>query len=417
MDPITDDLLARFLRYVAIPSQSDAAATTLPSSPGQMVLARLLETELRALGLADIVLDDRAILTARLPATAPGIARIGFCAHLDTVDVGLSPVIHPQRLRYTGSDLCLNQAADIWMRAAEHPEAARYAGEDLIVTDGTSVLGADNKSAIAIVMTLLATLVRDKPAHGDICIAFVPDEEIGLRGAKAMELERFPVDFAYTIDSCEIGEFVYESFHAAQAEVVVTGVTAHPMSAKGVLVNPLLVAAELVSRLDPLQTPEHTEGREGYIWANGLQAGQAEARVKISIRDFDTASFAARKQALRDAVAATQAAHPRAGIACEITDSYANIAASLGNDRRSIALLEQGFAAQGIAPNVLAMRGGTDGSALSARGVPTPNYFTGGLNFHSCFEFLPLSSFAASYRVTESLVRLAAQGAVAASPD
>ncbi len=405
---LADRLVGRLFRYLAVSSQSDAAARTLPSTPGQWEMARLLARELTLLGLADIHLDRSAILTARLPGTAAGAPRIGFCAHVDTVDVGLSPDIRPSRVTFTGEDLCLNRAQDIWLRVGEHPEILPYRDQEVIVGDGTSVLGADNKAAIAVVMTLLETLSRGRCPHGDILVAFVPDEEIGLRGAKALDLARFPADFAYTIDGCEIGEFVFETFNAASVEIAIEGVTAHPMSAKGVLVNPVLVAADLIARFDPLDTPEHTEGREGYCWFNTVQANAATATLKMSIRDFDDVSFARRKQMVGTAVEATRTAHPRARLRCRIEDVYGNIASSLGEDRRSVALMRAAFDDLGIAPKVIAMRGGTDGSALSSRGIPTPNYFTGALNFHSRFEFLPLASFVRCYEVTERLCVLAA---------
>ena len=401
-------LTQRLFRYLAVTSQSDAAAVALPSTPGQHELAHLLEAELAELGLADIHRDDHAILTARLPGTRAGAPRIGFCAHLDTVDVGLSPHVHPRLVRFTGADLCLNPERDIWLRTGAHPEILPYAGQDVIVTDGTSVLGADNKAALAVIMTLLDTLVRERPPHGDVCIAFVPDEEIGLRGAKALPLDRFPVDFAYTIDACAEGEFVSETFNAARATVTIEGVVAHPMSAKGVLVNPVLVAADLIGRFDPRDTPEHTENREGYCWVTGLSADAATARLLIAIRDHDDRRFAQRKAMVTDAVAATAHAHPRARLTCTIDDTYANIASHLGPDRRSVALMRAAFDALGIVPNVIAMRGGTDGSALSARGIATPNYFTGAHNFHSPFEFLPVPSFVRSYEVTARIVTLAA---------
>ena len=407
-DALSDRLVTRLFRYLAVSSQSDADARTLPSTPGQWEMARLLARELTLLGLEDIHLDGSAILTARLPATVPGAPPIGFCAHVDTVDVGLSPDIRPSLVRFTGEDLCLNRARDIWLRVAEHPEILPYRDQEVIVGDGTSVLGADNKAAVAIVMTLLETLVRERPPHGDIVVAFVPDEEIGLRGAKALDLARFAVDFAYTIDSCEIGEFVFETFNAASVEIAIEGVTAHPMSAKGVLVNPVLVAADLIARFDPLDTPEHTEGREGYCWFNAVEANAGAATLKMSIRDFDDASFARRKRMVGAAVEATRAAHPRATLRCSIEDVYGNIASSLGEDRRSVELMRAAFDDLGIVPKVIAMRGGTDGSALSSRGIPTPNYFTGALNFHSRFEFLPVVSFVRSYELTARLCALAA---------
>ncbi len=402
-------LIARFFRYLAVTSQSDAKATTVPSTPGQWDMVRLLQQELAALGIAEIHLDEHACLTARIPGNAPGAPRMGFCAHVDTVDVGLSPDIKPQRVRWNGGDICLNAAQDIWMREAEHPEYLPYKGQELLVTDGTSVLGADNKAAVTILMDLAHRLVAEKPRHGDIVLAFVPDEEIGLRGAKVMDLKRFPVDFAYTIDSCEVGEFIFETFNAAAATVEIEGVTAHPINAKGIMVNPLLVAADLITRFDPLDTPEHTEGREGYCYVTSMANNSATATVKINLRDFDRAGLEARKEKVRAHVAATQAKFPRAKLKVEIEEVYANIAESLGNDRRCLELMERGFKELQITPRIFPLRGGTDGSALSARGVPTPNYFTGGFNFHSRHECLPVEGFLTAYRLTERLIGLAAE--------
>lgn len=408
-DALAESLIERFFRYLAVESQSDAAATVVPSTPGQRRLAELLQAELEALGLEAIHLDEHSILTARLPGNLPGAPVIGFVTHLDTVDVGLSPVVRPQRLRFEGADLLLNAAQDLWLRVAEHPEILPYRGQEILLGDGTSVLGADNKAAIAVVMTLLDRLRADPAPRGDIVVAFVPDEEIGLRGAKLLDLARFPVAFAYTIDCCERGEVVYETFNAAGVTVEITGVTAHPMAAKGVLVNPILVATDLVAMFDRMQTPEQTEGREGYWWCNGITGNQSSARLQISIRDHDGKRFAERKAYAAEAVEAIRARHPGARIECRIEDSYQNIDAALGNDRHCVELIFQALREMDIAPKVIAMRGGTDGSALSARGVPTPNYFTGAHNFHSRFEFLPVESFVDSYRLTARLCRLAAE--------
>jgi tripeptide aminopeptidase len=408
-DAIAENLIQRFFRYLAVESQSDATATVVPSTTGQRHLAELLQAELETLGLADIHLDAHSILTARLPGTRPDAPCIGFVTHLDTVDVGLSPVVRPQRLPFDGGDLLLNEVDDIWLRVAEHPEILSYRGQEILVGDGTSVLGADNKAAIAVVMTLMDRLRRDTAPRGDIVVAFVPDEEIGLRGAKLLDLARFPVAFAYTIDCCERGEVVYETFNAASVTADIIGVTAHPMTAKGILVNPILAATDLVGLFDRMQTPERTEGREGYWWCNGITGNQSTARLQISIRDHDATRFATRKAYIVEAVEAIRSRYPGARIECRIEDSYQNIDAAMGNDRHCVELIFQALQEMNIAPKVIAMRGGTDGSALSARGVPTPNYFTGAHNFHSRFEFLPVDSFVESYRLTERLCWLAAQ--------
>ena len=240
-------------------------------------------------------------------------------------------------------------------------------------------------------------------------MAFVPDEEIGLNGAKALDLKRFDVGFAWTIDCCELGEIVYENFNAAAAEIRFTGVTAHPMSAKGVLVNPLLMATDYINHFDRQQTPECTEGREGYIWFNGIQAGQNEAILKANIRDFDKDSFAARKQQIADVAALVAAQYPTARVDYRIEDTYSNISNAIGEDRRAIDLMFEAMESLGITPKPTPMRGGTDGAALSAKGLLTPNFFTGAHNFHSKFEFLPLSSFEASYNTALQICLLAAR--------
>lgn len=400
-------LTQRFFRYLAVSSQSDAKSKTLPSTPSQHAMAKLLADELHTLGLDEIVIDQHATVTAIKRGNRPDAPRIGFITHIDTVDVGLSPDIHPQILTWQGEDLCLNAQQDIWLRRDQHPEIAPYLGEEIIFSDGTSVLGADNKAAVTVVMTLMENLQGE---HGDIVVAFVPDEEIGLRGAKALNLEtRFNVDFAWTIDCCELGEVVYENFNAASAEIKFTGVPAHPMSGKGVLVNPLLMAHDFISLFDRQETPEHTEGREGYIWFNDIQANASLATLKASIRDFDLHSFQARKEKLQQAAQEIAARYPTGHVDIAISDIYSNISNALGEDRRAIDLIFTALAALDIEPKVIPMRGGTDGAALSAKGLLTPNFFTGAHNFHSRFEFLPITSFVKSYQVAEKLCYLAAR--------
>ncbi|ALQ46989.1 peptidase T [Raoultella ornithinolytica] len=406
--PLASQLTQRFFRYLAISSQSDPRATTLPTTPGQHEMARELAEELSRLGLDDIVIDDHATVTAVKRGNVPGAPRIGFITHIDTVDVGLSPDIHPQILRFTGDDLCLNSEKQIWLRVAEHPEILAYPDEEIIFSDGTSVLGADNKSAVTVVMTVLENLTPEH-RHGDIVVAFVPDEEVGLRGAKALDLSRFAVDFAWTIDCCELGEIVYENFNAAAAEIRFTGVTAHPMSAKGVLVNPLLMAADYISHFDRLQTPEHTAGREGYVWFNGIQGDQNSTLLQASIRDFDSESFLRRKQQIGDVAEKIAAQYPTASVEFSIGDTYSNISNAIGDDRRAIDLMFEAMESIGVTPKPTPMRGGTDGAALSAKGLLTPNFFTGAHNFHSKFEFLPLRAFEASYHTAFQLCLLAAR--------
>ena len=404
---ITEQLVDRFLRYVSIPSQSKAGSAIVPSTPGQTELAKQLKQELIALNMQDVYLDEHSIVTAKLAGNTPHAPKIGFVAHLDTVDVALSDKINPQRVTFTGEDILLNSEKDIWFKVAEHPELKKYLNEELIVTDGTSVLGADNKAAIAVVMTMLDQLQQQNCQHGDIYVAFVPDEEVGLNGAKKLDLQRFKPDFAYTIDCCELGEVVYETFNAGAVTIEIEGVSAHPMSAKNVLINPIRIANDIINCFDSCETPEHTEGKEGYFWFNDIIGNQSTTTLKMSIRDFDLTHYEARKTYIQEVISFISRKYPRAKIECQITDTYSNIANHLGDDRRCIDLIYQSFELLGIKPNTIAMRGGTDGSALSARGLTTPNYFTGAHNFHSCFEFLPLSSFLKSFQVTMKIIELA----------
>lgn len=406
---ISEQLVKRFLRYVSIPSQSKAGSTVVPSTPGQTNLAKQLEQELIDLKLQDVHLDEHSIVTAKLTGNQPNAPKIGFVAHLDTVDVALSEKINPQRVTFTGEDILLNKDKDIWFKVAEHPELKKYLNEELLVTDGTSVLGADNKAAIAVVMTMLDQLQQQNCLHGDIYVAFVPDEEVGLNGAKKLDLQRFKPDFAYTIDCCELGEVVYETFNAGSVTFEIEGVSAHPMSAKNVLINPIRIANDIINCFDSFETPEHTEGKEGYFWFNDIIGNQSTTTLKMSIRDFDLTRYEARKTYIQDVVSFISRKYPKAKVECQITDIYSNIANYLGDDRRCIDLIYQSFELLGIKPNTIAMRGGTDGSALSARGLTTPNYFTGAHNFHSCFEFLPLSSFLKSFEVTMKIIELAAK--------
>ena len=313
-----EELVKRFLRYVKVPSQSEAnGGVNVPSTESQWDMAHLLQEELNALGMADVSLSDKCVLTGYLPANlptgAPHVPAVGFCAHMDTVDVSLSPVVKPRRVRYEGGDIVLNEKENIVMRAAEHPELAPYVGQELIVTDGTSVLGADNKAAVANVMTALATLAGDASIpHGDIYVSFVPDEECGLWGSKNMDFTKFPVAYAYTIDCCALGEVVYETFNAGSAAVTIQGVSAHPMSAKGVLVNPTLLAVDFVNLFDRSETPECTEGTEGYIWCQTIRSNPSTAVVELNIRDHDKARYEGRKRLILENIEKLQKREPRA---------------------------------------------------------------------------------------------------------
>lgn len=414
MNPTQAALAARFLRYSAISSQSDASQTTIPSSSGQRELAELLADELRAADAQDVHLSPTSVLTARIPARLPEghapVPAVGFCVHLDTVDVDLSPDVHARLVDFDGTDICLNEELDLWLRPDEHPELLPHTGDRLLVTDGTSVLGADDKAGITSVMEAVVRLLDDPTAvHGDIHLAVVPDEEIGLRGVRTLDLDRFPVQYAWTLDSCGIGEAVWQTFNAAEATISIQGVSAHPMSAKGVLVNPILVAHDIVAQLDRLQTPEHTDGTDGYVWVTDVDGNQSSCTLEVNIRDHDLQRFEQRKRTLAEAVEKARALHPRATITLETTDVYGNIDdAVTETNRAGIDLMLEAMESLGITPKPLAMRGGTDGSWLSRQGILTPNFFTGAHNFHSIHEFLPMASFEASHRMVLELVRLVA---------
>lgn len=403
-------LAQRFLRYSAISSQSNAEAESIPSSSGQWELAKLLQQELLEAGAQEVHLSETAVLTAKIPGNKPDAPAIGFCTHLDTVDVSLSPQVNAKVVEYTGGDICLNKSQDIWLKASEHPEITRYVGQKILVTDGTSVLGADDKAGITAVMEAVVRVLKNPKAlaepRGDIYLSFVPDEEIGLRGVRTMEMDRFKVDYAYTIDSCELGELVESTFNAGEAKIQIKGVSAHPMNAKGIMVNPILVANEIISRLDPLKTPEQTEGREGYLWVRGISANQSEANLDISIRDYDLRKYEGKKQFLINLVDQVNKANPRAKIFLEILDIYRNLEdAKTAENSAAIEHLREAMQELKIKPIELSMRGGTDGSYLSTKGIYTPNFFTGAHNFHSIYEFLPLPSFEKCYEMVRFLFK------------
>lgn len=404
---IETTLIHSFRRYVAISSQSDASNMHLPSTPGQSELAALLQDDLNALGYTNTQLLENGILIAHLPATKNGAKTLGFVAHLDTVDVGLSGDIHPQLLSYEGEPLCLNAQTQFTISEDSHPELSKYRHQKIFFTDGTSVLGADNKAAIAVLITLAKNLKGSGEDHGDIYFAFVPDEEIGLRGAKKLPLAQFPVEHCYTIDCCERGEVIYETFNAGSATLTIEGITAHPMSAKNVLVNPNLIAMDFISMLNDMGKPEQTDRRDGYFWVTDIQGNQNRASVSVAIRDFDLDSYENRKTYLQTLATFIKSKHPKAIIDLNVEDVYGNIAQAMGDNTDALDRLYEALNRLDIPAKTIAMRGGTDGSVLSARGLFTPNFFTGAHNFHSPYEFLPVSSFVDSYRVAHQLVEMA----------
>lgn len=413
MTPHRKSLLERFLRYQAIPTESKAnGGKTVPSTKEQWNLSLLLEEELRSLGLTDVHLDEHACLTACLPQRGEGnFPSIGFCCHLDTASIGGNPAPSPQLIHYEGGNVVLNEEKRILMKIEDHPELQSYAGEDILFTDGSGVLGADDKAGITAVMDSISRFAGSTCPHGNIFLAFVPDEEVGLRGSKSLDLARFHPDFAFTLDCCGTGECSWETFYAGTVTVTFTGVPAHPMNGKGRLVNPLLPACELVHSFDPKETPEWTEGKEGYIWCRELAGTPEKAVLTIQVRDHDKNRYEEKKWRIAEAVWKMAAVYPKVNVTCSMEDSYGNIMDAMTKEN-GIALdfLYEAFAEADLTPRPFAMRGGTDGSYLSTKGIFTPNYFTGALNFHSIYEFLPLSGLEKAAEVTGNLILLTGKG-------
>lgn len=405
-------LKEKFLRYVAVESQSMEGSNIIPSSEGQRNLAKMLADELLELGAKDVEINSYSVVQAYIPGNlrkAKGADSIGWVCHLDTVDIGLSPKVNARLVKnYQGGDLCQDKSENKYIRVSEHEELLNYIGQDIIVSDGSSVLGADNKAAIANVMTALEIL-KENPEleHGPIYLAFVPDEEVGLKGARKIDFEKFKVDYAYTIDCCELGELAYQTFNAGSAKLEIEGVSAHPMKSKGNLVNPIMVATDFINLFDRAETPECTEGKEGYIWFTNIESDVLFCKISINIRDHDREKYEEKKTKLIKAAELIKKIHPRAEINLEIEDVYGNIIDAIKEkNKKSIDNLFKAFDDLGIEVKDIAMRGGTDGSYISTRGIPTPNYFTGAHNFHSSAEFLPLGSFEKSTLVTLKLIDL-----------
>lgn len=397
------NLLNRFLKYSSIPSQSKEGVAEAPSTPGQFILAKELKKELEEMGLDNINLSSYGVLTARLKGNGD-YPKIGWICHLDTADISLSEVVHPILVEnYLEEEIKQKNGKRITTET--NPELKKHIGKDILFSDGTSVLGADDKAAISIVMEAISIIIENSLEHGDIYLAFTPDEEVGLKGAKALDLSLFPVDWAYTIDCQEKGEVVWETFNAGKATVRIEGVSAHPMSSKGVLVNPILVATDIISLLPEKQRPEETEGKEGFIWVKGIKGDSSNAELSILIRDHDKEKYEEKKRVIEEAVKVARSNNPRAKLTLEIEDTYSNLIESM-NDKNRIAVdnLKAALKINGIEEKPMAMRGGTDGSFISTKGIFVPNYFTGASNFHSTSEFWPLEDGEASLKVTLSLM-------------
>lgn len=402
-----DFLKDAFIRYTGITSQSDRHQTYLPTTEGQMELAILLKNELHSLGVTDTELQENAILIAKIPGNTT-IPAVSFMSHLDTVDIGASPDVHAQLIKFTGEDFYLDKDKKVLFRVEDYPHIKNYLGDDIFVTDGTSVLGADDKAGVTVMMGIARHLTQNNVEHGDVYLVFVPDEEIGLRGAKALDIAKVPVEFSYTIDGSFIGNFNYETFNAAEAIITIEGVSIHPGRAKNVLLNPLLVAQDLVAQFDILDTPENSENHEGFFYFIEMKANPSGAVLDLLVRDFDLKKFEERKDFVKKVIADIQKKYPRAKISLKMEDVYANISNFLSQNRKPISIVEKAMENLGIPMVSGPLRGGTDGSVLSAKGRMTPNIFTGSHNVHSIYEYLPLTSLEKSLEHALEIIKLIA---------
>ena len=396
----------RFLKYVKFDTKSDENTGVTPSTPGQMVFAKYLKEELEALGLTEITLDDNAYLMATLPAnTDEEIPTIGFIAHLDTSPDMSGENVNPQMVDYKGGDITLNADKGIVLSPSQFPELKDYVGETLITTDGTTLLGADDKAGIAEIITAIEYL-KNHPEikHGKIRIAFNPDEEIG-QGAHKFDVELFGADWAYTMDGGAVGELEFENFNAAVARITFQGRNVHPGYAKGKMINSIRVANQFASMLPRWETPEHTEGYEGFYHVVGIEGSVEETTLTYIIRDHDRARFESRKKELEHLTRKINAEFP--GVATlDMKDQYYNMREKIEPVMHVIDIAKQAIENAGVTPKVQPIRGGTDGAQLSFKGLPCPNIFAGGLNFHGRFEFVPVSSMEKATQVVVEICKL-----------
>lgn len=403
-------LLERFLRYVAVETQAKPQARQVPSSEGQWILARQLQEELLALGFVDVSLSDHCCVMGTLPANVDWPTPvIGFISHMDTSPDFTAKNVNPQIIEnYRGGDIALGNGDEV-LSPVMFPVLHKLTGHTLITTDGKTLLGADDKAGIAEIMTAMARLAESDIPHGAIRVAFTPDEEIG-RGTSHFDVEGFAADWAYTVDGSDVGEFEYENFNAASALVKVVGNNVHPGSAKNVMVNALELATRFNAALPAGEKPECTDGYEGFFHLHQMKGTVENAEMHYIIRDFDTAAFEQRKNTLLQvAEEINKGLHPDCSVTVEISNSYRNMREKVEPFPHIIDLALQAMRDCGIEPVVKPIRGGTDGSSLSWKGLPCPNLFTGGYNYHGKHEFASLNIMAQSVEVIVRLAALAGQ--------
>lgn len=403
-----DQIVNRFLKYVSFDTQSDEASSSTPSTEKQFRLAEYLVEELRAVGLEEVEMGAQGYVYATLPSNVEhAVPTIGFIAHIDTSPDASGANVQPRIVQnYDGTDIVLDAEAGIVTTVEKFPELLRHVGEDLIVTDGHTLLGADDKAGIAEIVSAMAYLVQHPEVkHGRVRVAFNPDEEIG-RGAHQFDVERFGCEWAYTMDGGEVGELEFENFNAASARIDITGVSVHPGFAKDKMVNAARLATELVQKMPAAEVPEATTGYEGFFHLTGLSGSVERATLNFIIRDHDRERFEARKAMLRGLVQGMNLKYGYEAIALQLDDTYYNMREKVEPVMHIIDIAREAMEAAGVEPQIKAIRGGTDGAQLSFMGLPCPNVFAGGLNFHGPHEFLPIPNLKKACEVVINIVRL-----------
>ena len=403
-------LVERFLKYVSFDTQSSEETEVTPSTPGQMVFAKYLKEELESLGLEDITLDEHGYLFATLPANIDKpVPTIGFIAHMDTSPDMSGKDVSPRIVQnYDGSDIVLCAEENVVLSPSQFPELLDHKGEDLIVTNGKTLLGADDKAGIAEIVSAIVYL-KEHPEikHGKIRIGFNPDEEIGL-GAHKFDVEKFGCDWAYTMDGGEVGELEFENFNAASAKITFKGRNVHPGYAKNKMVNSIRVANRFCAMLPAHETPEHTEGYEGFYHLISFNGDVEQTTVAYIIRDHDRARFESRKKKIERFVSEINAEYGEGTATLELRDQYYNMREKIEPVMHIIDTAFAAMEAVGVKPNVKPIRGGTDGAQLSFKGLPCPNIFAGGLNFHGRYEFAPIQNMEKAMKVIVKIAELVA---------
>ncbi|MFX3673042.1 MAG: peptidase T [Paenisporosarcina sp.] len=401
-----ETLIERLVRYAKIDTQSDEESTTCPSTPGQWDLLHELEKELASIGMEEITLDENGYLFATLPAnTDRDVPTIGFLAHVDTTTDYTGKDVKPQLIDcYEGGDISLNE--DTAISPAEFPELNNYIGHTLITTDGTTLLGADNKAGIAEIMTAMEYLINNPDIkHGKLRVAFTPDEEIG-RGPHKFDVEKFDAKYAYTMDGGPLGELQFESFNAAGVKVVARGKSVHPGSAKNKMVNAITMAIKFQSHMPINEVPEKTEGYEGFIHLMGFNGNVEEAKLSYIIRDFDRAKFEAKKALFNEAATKINSEYGPNSIKVELNEQYFNMGEKIQPVKEIVDIANKAMTNLDIEPLIIPIRGGTDGAQLSFMGMPTPNIFTGGENYHGKYEYISVDNMEKATNVIIEMVQL-----------